>query len=125
MDNIRDALLRMVTTARFLKKMAEAYTVLGLDNNPHHNAYGDLMDAIYYLIGEHTEEFDKSVTYLAINAPILTDERRAELLLSEYMKNHPEQVRQPKPITCTTAELFKMFNENGGYMHETPEGDWT
>lgn len=123
MDNIRDALLRMVTTARFLKKMAEAYTVLGLDDNPHHNAYGDLMDAIYYLIGEHTEEFNKSVTYLAINAPILTDERRAELLLSEYMKNHMEQVRQPKPYTFTREDDKQMFRKNGGFM--APEGDWT
>ena len=122
MDNIRDALLRMVTTAMFLKKMAGAYTVLGLDDNPHHNAYGDLMDAIYYLIGEHVEEFDKSVTYLAINAPILTDERRTELLLSEYMKNHPEQVRQPKPNTMERSEFRKMVKKNGGY--QTPEGDW-
>lgn len=125
MNEIRDALLRMVKTAMFLKKMAEAYTTLGLDDNPHHEAFGDLVDAIYYIVGEHTEEFEKSVTWLAVTAPILTEERRAELLMSEYRKNHPEGETQPRPITCTTAELFKMFNENGGYMHETPEGDWS
>lgn len=125
MTEIRDALLRMVKTAMFLKKMAEAYTTLGLDDNPHHEAFGDLVDAIYYIVGEHTEEFEKSVTWLAVTAPILTEERRAELLMSEYRKNHPEGEAQPRPITCTAAELFKIFNENGGYMRETPEGDWS
>ena len=122
MDNIRDALLRMVTTTLFLKKMAEAYTVLGLDDNPHHEAYGDMMDAIYYLIGEHTEEFDKSVTYLAINAPILTDERRTELLLSEYRMNHPEQVAQPRPNTIEPSSFLNMKKRNGGYKFNSPEG---
>lgn len=127
MDNIRDALLRMVTTARFLKKMAEAYTVLGLDDNPHHEAYGDLMDAIYYLVGEHTEEFDKSVTWIAMNAPFLTDERRTELLISEYKKNHMVEShleqKQPKPHTFTRKDDKQMFRKNGGY--QTPEGDWS
>lgn len=122
MNEIRDALLRMIRTAMFLKKMSEAYTTLGLDNNPHHEAYGDMLDAIYYLIGEHMEEFDKSVTYLAATAPFLTDERRAELLLSEYIRNHQEQVQQPKPNTMERSEFRKMVKKNGGY--QTPEGDW-
>ncbi len=121
MNEIRDALLRMVKTALFLKKMAGAYTVLGLDDNPHHEALGNLCDAIYCLVGEHVEEFDKSVTCLAINAPILSNERRTELLLSEYKKNH----LQSKPNTIEPDEMLEMVKENGGYMHETPEGDWS
>lgn len=119
MNEIRDALLRMVKTALFLKKMAGAYTALGLDDNPHHEAFGDLCDAIYCLVGEHVEEFDKSVTCLAINAPILSDERRTELLLSEYRKNHS----QPKPNTIEPDMMRKMTKKNGGFM--TPEGDWS
>ena len=127
MDEIRDALLRMVRTAMFLKKMSEAYTILGLDNNPHHEAFGDLCDAIYYLVGEHTEEFDKSVTWIAVNAPFLTEERRTEMLMSAYEKNHyecPNYIpKQPKPHTFKREETKKMAKDNGGYM--SPEGDWT
>lgn len=127
MNEIRDALLRMVRTALFLKKMADAYTVLGLNDNPHHEAYGDMCDAIYSLIGEHTEEFDKSVTWIAVNAPFLTEERRTELLMSEYEKNHyvcPNfEPKQPKPHTFKREDTKKMVKDNGGYI--APEGDWT
>ena len=127
MDGVKDALLRMVRTTMFLKKMAEAYTTLGLNDNPHHEAFGDLCDAIYSLIGEHTEEFDKSVTWIAVNAPFLTEERRTEMLMSEYEKNHyacpNREPKQPKPYTITKKEYDKMFKKNGGYT--APEGDWT
>lgn len=126
MDGIRDALLRMVKTAMFLRKMAEAYTVIGLDDNPHRQAYGDQCDAIYYLVGEHTEEFDKSVTWIAVNAPFLTDERRVELLMSAYEKNHMVEShveqKQPKPHTFNRKDTEDMAKKNGGYM--APEGDW-
>lgn len=127
MNEIRDALLRMVKTAMFLKKMSEAYTVLGLDDNPHLEAFGDQCDAIYYVVGEHTEEFDKSVTWIAVNAPFLTDERRVELLMSAYEKNHMAdsyvEQKQPKPHTFSREECKGMCKKNGGYM--APEGDWT
>ena len=126
MSGVKDALLRMVKTAMFLKKMAEAYTVLGLDSNPHHQAFGDTMDAIYYLIGEDVEDFSKSVTYTAVTAPFLCDERRAQLLMSEFEKNHPAcpdfEPKQPRPNTISRKEIEKMVNKHGGYM--SPEGDW-
>lgn len=123
MFEVKDALLRMVKTVLFLKKMADAYCVIGIDDNPHRQAFGDLCDAIYYLVGEHVEEFDKSVTCLAVNAPFLTDERRAELLWSEYVKHHPDvYVDPPKPLTITREQMRQMTELNGGYM--TPEGDW-
>lgn len=123
MNEIRDALLRMVKATRFLKKMSKAYAVIGWDENPHHEMYGDMMDAIYYLIGEHVNEFDKSVTWLAINAPYLTDERRTELLMSEYLKNNPNaHIEQPRPSFISPKELRKMMEDSGGYM--APEGDW-
>lgn len=129
MDEIRDALLRMVKTTLFLKRMAEAYTVLGLDDNPHHQAYGDMCDAIYSLVGEHTEEFDKSVTWIAVNAPFLTDGRRTELLMSEYEKHHyecPNYIpKQPKPNTVSRKEIEKMVKKNGGYCGHTDDGHST
>lgn len=124
MEGIKDALLRMIKTALFLKKMAGAYSTIGLDDNPHLQAYGDMCDAIYYLVREHTEEFTESVTYLVLNAPFLSDERRAEMLMSEFKKNRIADIEQPKPNTVSRKEIEKLFKKNGGYMNETPEGDW-
>lgn len=121
MNEIKDALLRMIRSAMSAKKMADAYLMIGLDDNKLHRIYGDLLDAIYSLIGESVDEFNLSVTYVAATAPFLTDERRTELLYFEYVKNH--QVKQPKPFFTTPEEMRKSVKENGGYM--SPEGDWT
>lgn len=123
MNGIKDALLRLVKAGREIKSLQETYLKVGLNDNPLFEAYGDICEAIYNIVGEHTEEFADSVTNLAMTTPMFTNERRTEMLMAEYRKNHPEAPEQPKPNVCTTAELFKMFNENGGYM--TPEGDWT
>ena len=119
---MKDSLLRLVKAGLATKKLQEAYVTVGLDDNTLFDIYVNILDAIYGLIGEHTNTFEESVTYIVMTAPILSDERRATMLEAEYRKNHPEQ---PKPNVCTTAELFKMFNENGGYLRETPEGDWS
>ena len=111
----------MVRSAMTAKKLSDAYLMVGLNDNAMHEMYGDIMDAIYYLIGEHVDEFDKSVTYVAVNAPILSDNRRVELLYSEFVKNH--KAEQPKPNIIEQEEMRKMHRKNGGYM--APEGDWT
>ena len=120
MSDIKDALLRMIRSAMSAKKMADAYLTIGLDDNKLHRIYGDLLDAIYTLIGESVDEFGLSVTYVAATAPFLTDERRTELLYSEYLKNH--QIKQPKPFTVSPEEMRKMFKKNGGYKFNSPEG---
>ena len=123
MNEVKDALLRMVKTTLFLKRAAEAYTVIGLDDNPHHEAYGNMFDAIYSLIGEHVDEMNLSITYVALTAPFLSAERRTELLMTEYEKNHPnDQVEQPKPFFFSPEEMRRMKDNRCAY--QTPEGDW-
>ena len=123
MDRMKDALLRLVKAGLSTKKMQEAYLTVGLDDNRLFEIYGNILDAVYDLIGEHTNTFEESVTHLAMTAPILTDDRRAELLMIEYRKNHPDQ---PFPLTMEPEEARQLFKENGGYLlRETPEGDWS
>lgn len=122
MDSMKDALLRLVKAGIRIRKLEQTYLKVGLNGDPLFETYGDICEAIYALVGEHTDEFKDSVTYIVMTAPILSNERRAEMLYSEWKKNHTDM---PRPNVCTTEELFKMFNKNGGYMHETPEGDWS
>ena len=126
MTGIRDALTRMLKTTLFLKKTAEAYRVLGLNDEVFNEAYGDMFDAIYYLVGEHTEEVENSATWRAVNTTVLNDDWKVEMLMTVFEKNRKAsgtEPKQPKPSFCTKAEQRRMFKENGGYM--APEGDWT
>lgn len=120
MKEVRDALLRMVRAATKAKAMQEKYLEIGMDDQPWFDIWGEVLDAIYFLIGEHTQTFEESVTYIVMTAPILTDERRVKMLYAEYKKNFPDQ---PRPHTYEVEELADMYRRSGGYM--TPEGDWT
>ena len=126
MTGIRDALTRMLKTTLFLKKTAEACRALGLNDEVFNEAYGDMFDAIYYMVGEHTEEVENSVTWRAVNTTVLNDDWKVEMLMTAFEKNRKasgSEPKQPKPSFFTKAEQRRMFKENGGYM--APEGDWT
>ena len=95
MENIKAALQRDVEAARNLLYASNAMEALGYPNNPFWTNYMNVADGIYKLIGEKTDTFEESITYLTLNAPYLTNERRVEMLMAEYKKNFPEQ---PRPI---------------------------
>lgn len=124
MQEIKDALLRMVSAGKKIKRMQEAYLKAGLDDNVLFDAYGDICNAIYNLIGETTEEYKGSTTDIVMNtSPFVTVERMVEMLMAEYRRNHPENAVQPKPDIMDSDGMKELYERNGGYM--TPEGDWT
>ena len=123
MEEMKDVLSRLLKAGRKIMRMKEAYVDVGLNDTMLHDAYGEICDAIYHLIGENTDEFSSSVTCIAMETPLLTDERRTEMLYSQYMRTHPVQ---PRPNTMMHCEMKDMYDKNGGYMlRETPEGDWS
>lgn len=119
MDEIKDVLSRLVKAGRKIKRMQEAYVDVGLNDTMLHDAYGEICDAVYHLIGEETEKFTESVTYIAMETPLLTEERRTEMLYAQYRRTHTDQ---PKPSFISASEMKELYEKNGGYM--TPEGDW-
>ena len=126
MDNVRDALLRMYRVAKMAKRYDEVFE--GFDT-PYFRIYGEAVDAIYALIGEHTESLEESVTYHVVNATDLTDNRAAEVLMAEFGRNNtqPEpQVKWPDSMENMVASNggYLPKQQNGGHLRETPEGDW-
>ena len=119
MEGIKDALLRMIRSALTAQKMEYAYANVDLEKNPMHKIYGDLVDAIYYLVGEHVDDITESETFTVMTSPILSDERRANILTYVYLKNHPTQ---PSPNLMSSDGMKELYERNGGYM--TPEGEW-
>ena len=133
MNEVRDALLRMVRAYRKVGEILDVYVRIGLVSETLEDAQGEIAEAVYQLLGEHTEEFRDSVTSSVLTAPIMSDERKAKILYSEWAKKHtwindmakqPKQkAKQPKPNTIEPNEMRKLVRKNGGYM--SPEGDWT
>ena len=87
-ESVRNALRSMLKTAVFAKKKDDELTDIGFADTPMFEVYGYAADAIYYLIGEHTQSFDESVTYDVLNHPGLTPDEMFNILAEEYEKNH-------------------------------------
>lgn len=122
MSNIRDALLRIVKATRKIDEYRMAAQKIGLNDEFLYDAYGDLLDGIFALIGEKLVEpleFTDSITYSVMSDHGMSDMRKTELLMKEYARNFPEQ---PAPVLITEKERKQMFKESGGYY--TPEGEW-
>ena len=89
-DSLRDALGRLVLTARKAKKNDDALMQLGYQDTPYFDIYGQIADAIYSLVGEETRRFDESATYDAINNDRYTDRERLQVLEEAYSESHKE-----------------------------------
>lgn len=77
----KEVFLLLVKAAR---KTCEADTVLrhiGYGDTPYCEIYGFLTDAVYALLGEHTDEFSDSITFAAMSPSVLSDEERATMLV--------------------------------------------
>ena len=75
----------LVAAGMKAKELDDAMQKAGYDSNPFFSIYGSIADAVYYMLGEETETFDKSVTYRAFNES-MPDEQRAKILLDAYNK---------------------------------------
>lgn len=118
---MKDAIMRFIKAAMVAKHLDETLTKSGYAETPYATIYDEIAEGLYKMLGEHTEKFADSETYTVLNAPALCDERRAAMLNYVYEKNHT----MPKPDTIETEEMRAMVKKNGGYLHETPEGDWS
>ena len=85
--NVREALKKMVKVAVSARQMDDAFRDAGYQDTPYWDIYGDIMDAVYDIVGEKTATIDESVTYDAINNDSYTDRERVDLLMEEYERN--------------------------------------
>lgn len=112
MDRLRDALKLLVQAGMSANELNDKLTKMGYSNTPYAALYGQIFDAVYRIVGEDTENMHDSATWTAMHAPLICDDRRADLLMYAYRQNHT----QPKPNTAEEEEIIKMARENGGYV---------
>lgn len=85
---MEEALKRLVRVAEEAKKMHNFMTKNGYSNSPYTRIYDEVADAIYYLIGEDSKEyetFDQSLTYIVLHSKA-SPELKAEILLEDWKK---------------------------------------
>ena len=86
---MRKALERMVRAAEKAKSMDEGLMAKGYSTNPYGDIFGEIADAIFYLLNEKTCRFEDSLTYIALNTDAITEESKVEILMMQYKKNQP------------------------------------
>lgn len=129
MQNVKDALLREVDVCREMLKLHDAFASCGYPENPYWDNFSTAADGIYKLIGEHTETFEESITYLVLTAPYLTNKRRAEMLYAEYQKHNPVQEQQkavskPDTLSITLKQINDAVN-GSSFTTAIPHGRTT
>ena len=122
MDGMRDALLRLVRAWTETNEMLEAYVKANLDSNTLYRVCGEIGESIEILIGEADADWESSVTNMVLTAPLLTVDQRSDLLMCAYRVNNPAQ---PAPQIMEREDMRRCVEKSGGYLYETPEGDWS
>ena len=89
---MEQALLRMLRAAERTKQMDDDLVKRGYSDSPYADIFGDIADAIYYLIGENTDRFEDSMTYIMLHTDAVTDHCKVSLLMDAYRKNRPAPV---------------------------------
>lgn len=82
--NIESVLTELVEAGMLAKKMDNALHDAGFDGSPYFSIYGNIADAIYKLIGEHTETFDESITAHVLNPITLSTKEAVSILLKAH-----------------------------------------
>ena len=82
MNNVQEALTRIIKCTRTTMRLAEAVNAELPEKgiNLFDGLFGDLMDSLYYLCDEKTFELQESTVYRLIRDDSLTDNQVAESL---------------------------------------------
>ena len=133
MEISRDALLRVVKSARFAYRMAGDIQKLMTEKTwtVADSIFGELADAIYDMLNEKgtVNEFMTSTTYRLLTGD-LSDEAVTDFIIMKSRLEHRvremknENVDLPSPQIMSKEQFDELYKKNGGYK-STPEGEFS
>ena len=86
--SVRESLTKMVNVATKVDLIVNAMRAAGFrSETPYDEILGEITDAVYCLLDEHTFDLDQSVTYYALFCDPGSTERKVDLLMAEYERN--------------------------------------
>lgn len=133
MEITKDALLRIVKTARLAMNAAETMQKLMVNSGGWTWAdeiSGQLVDSLFILSGEHLaagKDFNNDSMTMRLLTSDMTDNAVADwfIMINKIRRKFTdEDVKQPKPKIVSKEEEQRMYVQSGGYKY-TPEGEWT
>ena len=80
--NTKSVLTHLIRAGRDAIHLEKTLSGVGYNETPYFNLYGDIIDAIYGILDEHTDTIEESMAYAAIHDPFTPDEICAEELAS-------------------------------------------
>lgn len=86
----KEAMKCLVKAHRIAKDTDEKLWEIGYRETLYDDIAGHIADGIYFMLGEHTETFDQSVTFSTLSSE-KTDEEKSASLLCEYVQNNGVQ----------------------------------
>jgi hypothetical protein len=131
----KSALLKLVRAARMSLRLADDMKKLTENGNGltvADNISGELNDALSLIVGERLspeQDYLKDSFVLRFLKSNMGDGQVmqafcAAIAWDEARGAEGEEVRQPAPVITERRRMRQMVRENGGYLHETPEGEW-
>lgn len=88
LNTIEKSLTRMVHAASTARTLDHGLLENGFSDTPYGRIFGELADAIFYIIGENANRFEDSLTFIVLHTDAITDEAKASLLMSKYKECH-------------------------------------
>lgn len=80
---------KMVRAASKARELDEDLLKHGYSTTPFGFIFGEVADTIYCLIGEDTNRFEDSLTFIVLHTDAITLEAKVEILMKRYRENHP------------------------------------
>lgn len=137
MEIERGTLAKIVAAARMSMKLAETIEMFLVDKNAVSVAdviAGKLQDVLFEISGETLDagkNFNTdSTTMRLLNGDMKNDAVADFFFMMDKIRRihlapQEEEVKQPAPQTMSKEEFHRMYVQNGGYSHSTPEGEFT
>lgn len=93
--NTKSVLTHLIRAGRDAIHLEKTLSGVGYNETPYFNLYGDIIDAIYGILDEHTDTIEDSMAYAAIHDPFTPDEICAEELASiVYAPDIPDTTKE-------------------------------
>lgn len=87
--SVRESLTKMVNIASKMDLIVNAMRAAGFrSETPYDEILGEITDAVYCLLDEHTFNLDESVTYYALFCDPGSTDYKVDLLMEEYNRNN-------------------------------------
>lgn len=91
-DPVSSTLYHMVEVAKKSLAIDRAFRSVGSNHSTYFEFFEHVSEAIYALVGEHTDTFCDSVTYHVLHDDKMTNEQCVDCLMVEYNKSRTKRI---------------------------------